>query len=397
MKAAAEQAKADLENLKTKSQMVGQLLGAVRQAPDDQKAQAYQIARQWGVQRGIISEQDAPAEFDPQFVETAFQSAIDADKQIDNARADLDYDLRVSAHEQAILQNAPKTDDAWTTAAARVLGAATNAEQWEVGKKSLIQSGIPREVLQRFGDPFDAERANDLGMTPEQRAMNADRDKPKPGVDVPFSPEVAAQKKELAAAGRSQVTVNTAERANFKDETTLRKEFNDLPVVKAASEVANQVKRAREAFDIASKGGSTNSSDQVIVTVLNKVLDPGSVVRESEYARTAEGQSVLSRLEGWAQKMKSGGAGISADERKSVMQTIEALGAAMDRQYKPIVEQYRGLAGEYGFNPDRIVKPMATEAPRAQPSNAPKIGTVRNGYVFIGGDPAQRSSWKAAK
>jgi hypothetical protein len=50
---------------------------------------------------------------------------------------------------------------------------------------------------------------------------------------------------------------------------------------------------------------SLNAASQTIVTAFNKILDPTSVVRESEYARTPEGQSYLERLQGkYEQLMK---------------------------------------------------------------------------------------------
>lgn len=373
MKSAADAAKAELENVKTKSEMVANILGAVRFAPDDQKAQAYQVARGWAIQRGIIGEQDAPPEYNPQFVDTAFRGAVDAKAQAEQAFKDLEFDDKVAKEEQRAIEQRPKTAQEWLQIGARLIGAATDQQQHSQAMQTLANLGAPKDVLDIYGDVFSeraAQRALQTGMTPDQA-------KPQPGVDVPYSAEVEAQKRSLAAAGRSQVTVNTAERANFRDETTLRKEFGDLPTVKAFNEVSVQVKRAREAYGIAKQGGSTNSADQVIVTVLNKVLDPASVVRESEYARTAEGQSVLSRLEGYFQKMKSGGAGISGAEREAVMLTIEALGKSMDKQYQPIVKQYRGLASEYGFNPDRIVQPTKQEG------GAPAVGGMFNGQKIV--------------
>jgi hypothetical protein len=157
----------------------------------------------------------------------------------------------------------------------------------------------------------------------------------------------------------TNITTNVNSREQFKDESQLRGEFDGLPIVKAYNEIKTQAQRAKGAYDLAKQaekdGKSANSSDQVIITILNKVLDPESVVRESEYARTSEGQAALSRLSGWLDKMKRGGAGISAGERASIMETIESLSGATEREYRPIEQRYRGLAGEYGLKPDRVV------------------------------------------
>jgi len=164
----------------------------------------------------------------------------------------------------------------------------------------------------------------------------------------------------------TNITVNGREQ--FKDESQLRSEFSGLPIVKAYNEIKTQAQRARGAYELAKQaekeGKSASSTDQVIITVLNKVLDPESVVRESEYARTADGQAALSRLSGWLDKMKRGGAGISSSERASIMETIESLSSATEREYAPVEQRYRGLAGEYGFKPDRVVPGAQNNAPR---------------------------------
>lgn len=160
-------------------------------------------------------------------------------------------------------------------------------------------------------------------------------------------------------APRTTVNVGTA-KENFKDEHTLRTEFNALPTVKAFNEVKTQAERARKAFNLAAEaekaGTSANSADQILITVLNKVLDPTSVVRESEYARTADGQSVISRLSGSLDRMKRGGAGITSAERKSIMDSVGALENAMKENYAPVEGEYRQLAKEYGLKEDRVVR-----------------------------------------
>ena len=69
-------------------------------------------------------------------------------------------------------------------------------------------------------------------------------------------------------------------------------------------------------FDMA-KAGDMLAGSQAILISFNKLLDPGSVVRESEYARSATGQSALETLKGYADKLKKGGAGVTLKELES--------------------------------------------------------------------------------
>ena len=65
--------------------------------------------------------------------------------------------------------------------------------------------------------------------------------------------------------------------------------------------------------------------DQAIVIGFNKILDPGSVVRESEFARTPEGQSFISKMVGFAAQLKEGGVGLTDANRKEIFETTRAL------------------------------------------------------------------------
>jgi hypothetical protein len=178
---------------------------------------------------------------------------------------------------------------------------------------------------------------------------------------------------------RPTTTVNVnGPQQTFANEGKMRDDFRAEPAVKAFQEISLQNARAQAAFAQAQKalfsGDSLNSAQQVLVTVLNKVLDPNSVVRESEYARTADGQSALGRLEGVWTRLKQGGAGISASEMQDVMRTISNLNAAAFASYQQVADQYRGLAKDYQLDPSHVV-------PKANPSGVltydPATGRVR--------------------
>jgi len=186
---------------------------------------------------------------------------------------------------------------------------------------------------------------------------------PRAGRDVPLPQEVLDQQLQIKRTGapRTSVTVN-GPRELFKEETTLRKEFGDQPIVKAYNEVGLQYARAKEAMKLAQdaekSGKSANAPDQTLVMTFNKILDQASVVRETEYERVAAGQSLLNQLKGKFNQIMRGGAGLSSSERKSLIENIESLNKAVEGQYRPVVDQYRGLAQSYDFEPNRITKPI---------------------------------------
>ena len=69
-------------------------------------------------------------------------------------------------------------------------------------------------------------------------------------------------------------------------------------------------------FDADPNGGS-----QAIITTFNKILDPTSVVRETEYARSAHGVSLLQRMEGYRERLSKGGAGIPKAQLQEMVNT----------------------------------------------------------------------------
>jgi hypothetical protein len=134
----------------------------------------------------------------------------------------------------------------------------------------------------------------------------------------------------------------------------LRKEFLGLPEVKEFPVVESQSRRALKALSEQGKGSNV-AVDQSIITVFNKMLDPTSVVRESEYARTPQDLSVLSRIRGKWDKVQRGGAGLDATERQALNRMVGNFAQIASKQYNSRAKEYRQLATEYGFNPSRVV------------------------------------------
>lgn len=75
--------------------------------------------------------------------------------------------------------------------------------------------------------------------------------------------------------------------------------------------------------------GDKNGGSQAVLVTFQKILDPTSVVRESEYARTAVGQSLLNRMEGSMDKLASGGAGMTGPELSAMVETARQFVANM--------------------------------------------------------------------
>jgi hypothetical protein len=93
-----------------------------------------------------------------------------------------------------------------------------------------------------------------------------------------------------------------------------------------------------------------NAVGQTIVTTFNKILDPGSVVRESEYARSAEGVSLIQRISGYGTRITEGGPGLTPTALKEFVTLANSFAQKALTSYNAELKKYRDYANQYGLN-----------------------------------------------
>lgn len=94
--------------------------------------------------------------------------------------------------------------------------------------------------------------------------------------------------------------------------------------------------------------------DQALITVYNKMLDPSSVVRESEYARTPQDLSLISRIEGQtAKQFITGGAGLTPEVREDLVKMArrfkEQYDKRLDQEIQPYISQVNMFNSQEGL------------------------------------------------
>jgi hypothetical protein len=82
---------------------------------------------------------------------------------------------------------------------------------------------------------------------------------------------------------------------------------------KEAKDAQTQIGLMKTSLEFAQRGGDLNAASQGVLVTFQKLLDPSSVVRESEYARSGAGLSLVGRIEGMAEKIQKGGAGVTLE------------------------------------------------------------------------------------
>lgn len=152
----------------------------------------------------------------------------------------------------------------------------------------------------------------------------------------------------------------------------LRKEFNDFPIVKDYYDLRSWNAKIEPVWSAYQKNPNDFQSkvflDQFLINAFSKIVDPKSVVRESEYARTPEGIALFNRVPGWLEKLQGGGAGITDVERKELIKAVSLLTQGQEKEYQKVVTQYRDGALRSNIAPERVINTLL-----ANPTN---IGTT---------------------
>ena len=126
-----------------------------------------------------------------------------------------------------------------------------------------------------------------------------------------------------------------------------RKEFTKLSGVFV--NVRNSFNRVT-----ASTSDPSPAGDLSLIFNFMKMLDPGSVVRESEFAQAAATGSFGQRLQAAGVRLLEGKR-LSADQREDFVEVSEMLMRVQLRTQFDLEEQFRSLAIRAGINPDDVV------------------------------------------
>ena len=141
----------------------------------------------------------------------------------------------------------------------------------------------------------------------------------------------------------------------FKNEREMRQDFEKLPEVKNYNEMNIKAGQMTQAIEESRKTKNFTAVDQALITMFNKMTDPQSVVRESEYARTSNDMSLVNAVKGKAQKILDGGAGLTTMERSALKVMSDRFLSASKNRYDSVAGEYRNLAKTYGYEPNNVV------------------------------------------
>ena len=154
--------------------------------------------------------------------------------------------------------------------------------------------------------------------------------------------------------------------------TTLRKEFNNRPEVKEYNTIMPKIAAIDKAL-IDANGPNKVAGDQALITLFNKMTDPQSVVRESEYARTPTNLSLINRLKGKIEKISSGGAGLTGADRQAIVNMAHSMQTAYESVFNDVSNEYAGYSRGYGIDPTMIIGDRRKATDSNKPSGGIKV------------------------
>lgn len=141
----------------------------------------------------------------------------------------------------------------------------------------------------------------------------------------------------------------------FEDSTKLRKEFNNLS--KTYKDVRDSYNRV-----LASAKDPSAAGDLALIFNYMKILDPGSVVRESEFATAAASGSFGDRLQAAAQKVIRGER-LSVEMRRDFENRANLLFNEQLETHKGLRDRYADLSTKRGLAAEDVIgKPEREKA-----------------------------------
>lgn len=138
----------------------------------------------------------------------------------------------------------------------------------------------------------------------------------------------------------------------FTQEIKLGKEFESLvgDSRSAATAVHNINASLAIAEEAVKEGETLNAASQGILVAFQKLLDPQSVVRESEYARSGNGQSLWDRMKGTWQKLEQGGAGVTIEGLRDFTRTANTFLDGYSNSALKHAKRMEVIAGRQGLD-----------------------------------------------
>lgn len=152
----------------------------------------------------------------------------------------------------------------------------------------------------------------------------------------------------------------------------MRKEYTLHPVVKTFADQAQQFEKLKSAA-----GQKSAAGDVGLIYSFMKMMDPGSTVREGEFATAQQAGSVPDNIVNLYNKLVTGER-VSVNRDQFVKTATDMFQKAAD-QYDGVKKFYKKLAQKRGYDDDEIIIPLsAIRQLKATPSGLESVPEIPN-------------------
>lgn len=236
-------------------------------------------------------------------------------------------------------------------------------------ERAAVDAEYKRALAARMAEP------RLIGKTQEELSLISARAETERARQEELAARAArARAQSSAKPGRPSAAPTKEERIT----TGLRREFEAQPVVKSFSDVQAAFGKVSEA----SKGGSP-ATDLSMLYNYAKLLDPGSVVRESEFQTMAQTGAFGDKVAA-AVKRVSVGERLTDAQRADFVKAAKQQFNVYGKQFDETAARYEGLAKKSGVSPEDVVfrRKAFTEAePTSQVGQSVRVRRKSDGKV----------------
>lgn len=225
---------------------------------------------------------------------------------------------------------------------------------------ALTQPPKPRTMSVKPGETIlNADTLQEVYSAPEREAptelarLTREMNSLPPGSPLRATYQAAINKSTSHAPGAS-ISVNTGQKG-LDNEFKLRGEFKSEPVYKAHQEMQSAYSQIKQSLKQANPAG-----DLAGATKLMKLLDPGSVVRESELGMAMAASGLMDRLSNYGSMVLSGHK-LTPRQRTEFQTLADALYSESVSAYNGKRGEYEKLGGDYGLDASRAIGQPATQ------------------------------------
>lgn len=269
---------------------------------------------------------------------------------------------------QKMFQNQDLEQLAATTKAAKEIAWSIYDDQsYQAARQRAIQMGLPNaeKIPEQYMPGFVKNwQMSLLDGEKQLEQMNKNREFGLKDRELGLKhQEIASKNAEKGAKQTNAMTIATE----------LRKERSGLPVTKATQEISAAYNKIQNAAKSPSPAG-----DMSLIFGYMKILDPGSTVREGEYATAQNATNVPAQTLNLYNRIISGER-LNPQQREDFMKQAGGLYRAQLALQRQVDSHYAGYAQKSGIDPRDVLVNFEANNPDAS-SKPPTV--IQNGHTY---------------